>query len=250
MDICCTGKNLNINPVGGQGMNIGPAAHHNEFINSKIHDLTLALDDQGGGNCCQSSHGGYIMGYSNLFDGLEIYNVGQDGVQFYHYGDQSTVHNNVIRNSIIHDTGLSGLGNSECIDFQGSSHQAYNNVCYNSPQGIGVGGQGLHIVYNNTFFAIGTWAIYLPTNGHIIKNNIVSKSVQYILIDGTATVSNNLCDVAGSNCSIVANPLFIAPSPPDFHLQSGSRAIGAGTNSIASGITVNSDGSAPNIGAY
>src|SRR5262249_53084520 len=58
---------------------------------------------------------------------------------------------------------------------------------------------------------------------------------------GTGTVqSNNLTGI---------DPMFVNPAADDFRLQSGSPAINAGTSSIANGITISFDGSAPDVGA-
>jgi len=55
------------------------------------------------------------------------------------------------------------------------------------------------------------------------------------------------------SANLNSNPLFVSTSTPDFHLQSASPAINAGTNvsltSDYSGTTV-PQGSAPDIGAY
>ena len=57
-------------------------------------------------------------------------------------------------------------------------------------------------------------------------------------------ISHNLCQASAVGCSVVGDPKIVNASatPPDFHLQSGSPAINAGTNAPSSIFTTDFDG--------
>jgi hypothetical protein len=130
------------------------------------------------------------------------------------------------------------------------------------------------IIMNNTIVNIGSKAgnqygvnfVSSTANGHIFKDNIVANFVRGIANYRSAytidcdynCVYNNDIDyfkdtgtglVVGAN-NFDANPLFVNPVS-DFHLQSGSPCIAAGTNL---GIDTDLDGVArpdpPSVGAY
>src|SRR5262249_32640538 len=161
------------------------------------------LVDQGGGNCCQSAHGFYVMGDHNLFDGVTIFNVGQHGGQFFHYGGSSSAHDNVVQNSIIHDNGTAGIG-SECVDLNGDRNTVRNTLCYNNQSGFGLGASGRvggQWIYNNTIVGTTSYATYSGSGGgHVIQNNIaIPMSGRYFAADAPTTFSSNLCNAPGEN---------------------------------------------------
>src|SRR5262249_43040600 len=103
------------------------------------------------------------------------------------------------------------------------------------------------LVYNNTIVGNGGPCINVGSasqvSGAIIKNNICYQNQGNIVDSGSAGTiqSNNLIGI---------DPKFVNPAVNDFHLQSGSPAINSGTSSIATGITIPFNGSAPDIGAF
>ena len=74
------------------------------------------------------------------------------------------------------------------------------------------------------------------------RNNIVyqQSAVNSVQNDGTGTAVSN---------QLMTNPSFINASNNDYRLSAGSPAIDTGTSTIATGITVLYNGSAPDIGA-
>ena len=132
-----------------------------------------------------------------------------------------------------------------CILANYMGHEIYNNTCYNNREGI-------HLYISSTTRQTGNISV---------KNNIIVRSSQYhVLVEpgvqGPINFSNNdyypdggssfmlkgsATNFAGwrSNTgqdanSIIADPKFVSPapgtSPGDFGLQSGSPAIGNGTD--------------------
>ncbi len=91
-----------------------------------------------------------------------------------------------------------------------------NNTIVGNPVGISASINGLGIFENNILFNNGVGA---AVDGNIVwANNLVfGGSILYI---GQ--------DLTGTNGNISADPLFVDPANPDFHLQSGSPAIDAG----------------------
>jgi hypothetical protein len=221
----------------------GVTPDFNEVINTKIHD--------GGTQSCPSSsgtssHGLYISSNNNLFDRVESYNNGQNGMQLYPSGN-----NNVIRNSIFRNNGLAGFS-SDGIVLYGSGNQVYNNLFYNNTcracRGVSLHGSS-QLVYNNTVTG-NSFGVDFAGSGHIVKNSIVYNNAGSQFEDnGGVTYSNNLCGSSGTGCAVIGNPLFVDAANGNFYLQAGSPAINAGTSSIASGTAVSFDGSAPYIGA-
>jgi hypothetical protein len=268
-DICCVAVGLTGNPLGMQGVDITGGLHNNEVTYSQIHDLSTHQDDQGGGNCCQGAHGGYIGGDNNLFDHLTIYNVGQHGIQFYHFPDASSAHDNTFSNNIIHNTGTSGI-NGACADAGiAANNKIFNNVCYNSHFGFSINGTGGgDLFYSNTIYNIVDYAFYLSVGTATVRNNLAKGAARYFLADGTMTNSNNVCDTAGSNCNTVdgTTNLMVDPANANFRPCTGSGSPSApctgASGALNAGFTLGSpynvdivgtarpDGTAYDAGAY
>jgi len=217
-----------------------------EIINVVAHDTTYSGVDQGGGNCCQGAHGAYVQTANNTFDHFTVYNVGQHGIQFYHLGDITTSHDNVIKNSLIHDVGKShqvGIiaNDGYCVAANGNQSAVAGMVCYNAAWGVGAGDNTG--VYESTFnnLQYGVTDGGAARTGIIVRGNIFS-SVGVPVDSSTSgsgfAHSNNVCDSAGGGCDTVGNLLFTNLGAHDFRLQSNSVAIDAGVNAPCSlGIT-------------
>ena len=237
MDICCSAVGLK-----RDGMGMFVSGNNNEFINMEIHDLSLDTAPEASH---LGSHGAYVnTGSNNLWDRVNFYNIGQNGIQF--TGGVSS--GNIVRNSMFRNWGLSAGGSAIDNGSQSSNNRIYNSIFYKGEIGVALNGSG-HLIYNNTIYQTGNGLI-VNASGMTIKNNLLVSNPKHIVLNFSATSSNNLCSSASTGCDFVGDPLFVVPTPPDFHLQSGSPAISAGTNLITSGTIVNSDGSPPNIGAY
>jgi len=112
----------------------------------------------------------------------------------------------------------------------GNSSKVYNNTI--------VGNSGACIQILNSTWDDGT-------GPDVVKNNICYQNGQNTIIDGSGTGTVQL-----NNNLIGIDPKFVNSAADDFRLQSGSRAIDAGTSNIAPGITIPFNGSAPDIGAF
>jgi len=107
------------------------------------------------------------------------------------------------------------------------------------------------VIYNNTIYGNGIGhggsccypaIVISPGTGNVIKNNIVfNNAVNGIANSATSTVISN---------NLTVDPKFLDSATSNFRLQSTSPAIDNGTSSIAQGITILFNGSAPDIGAY
>jgi hypothetical protein len=142
---------------------------------------------------------------------------------------------------------------------------ASNYACIYSPglTNAGTPGNGTIHVYNNTMYncgsntsraaasLIGAVGSIPPSGGTVaikMQNNIIfsaSSTEPYIESGSTITGDHNLffgngAAPFGFSSSINANPLFVNPSGSDFHLQSASRAIGAGIS--VPGLLTDKDG--------
>jgi hypothetical protein len=140
----------------------------------------------------------------------------------------------------------------------GTGNAAYNNLIYNNTinlTGFGAGIQVLSssangLVYNNTVYQNGPAGgilIYAGSRGTIVKNNIAFGNLGGDIVNDAgpdATIGFNL----------TSDPKFVNAGTFDFHLQSTSPAIDAGTT--LSLVTTDFDGrprpqgSAYDIGAY
>jgi hypothetical protein len=140
----------------------------------------------------------------------------------------------------------------------------------------GSAGSGTVQIYNNTLYNCGSGSVTYPTKGAIIavagsepnvhyelSNNVMVQSgtLPYIAGDlGQFSCSNGKNDFYGaggvpSSCgsgNISSNPNFVSTSTPNFQLQSGSPALGAGATSNVPlfDFLGNSRPSPPSIGAY
>jgi hypothetical protein len=104
----------------------------------------------------------------------------------------------------------------------------YNNAYYNILRDSYMNGEAL-FWYNSEGGN--------PSTGNYHFNNIMQDiplryATSLFIAEGsnTVTASNNLCFSAGthSSCASTSNPLFVSTTSYDFHLQSGSPAIGLG----------------------
>jgi hypothetical protein len=173
------------------------------------------------------------------------------GVQIYNGYNETWAHDNVVRNSRIHNNGGSSNPGGIVLG-KGSNNQAYNNIIYDE---AAFGGHCIDVdynahnskVFNNTLYncAVGI-AIgdnYPSTSGVVVKNNIIYRS-QYAAISdksGKTTFGGNLCGGAGGlGCEFTGEPAFVDPDRFDFRLQSTSPAIDRGES--LSPVTTDVDG--------
>jgi len=226
--------NTEIRNGGTQGVQVVEGGTNNLFLGLSVHDNgTTSLE-----------HGFYFEAPHNTIDGCDIYNHTGFGIHNFHMGDPTVNEGNIARNNRIHDNGYGLLMSN------GANQQGYNNLIYNqSNWGIqNYDGAGALIV-NNTVWNNAAQAAII-SDASTVRNNIFYQNGSGIEDDsgGTAVFGNNL----------TTNPSFETVAGGDFHLQSGSAAIDAGTNAGAIATTVTTDfdgntrpqGSAWDIGAY
>lgn len=129
---------------------------------------------------------------------------------------------------------------------QCNNMMVYNNIFTGVAKGVGLHSDEYGVpagtkVYNNVFYGMGSNHIEIRSNAVIdVKNNIHMRSTDsataYVGV-GSWTLSNNLFSVSGmwgapgnGTNSVIGNPLFVDAVNGDFHVQSNSPAINAGTN--------------------
>jgi hypothetical protein len=228
---------------GVQGGYGGTTTNNIQIINMKIHHNGTPGEYCNGGSCGGGvyDHGIYIAIQYALIEGCDIYSNTGGGIQIYDSSGGNSS-NTIVRNNRIHDNGTVGL-----ILSYGTNLQAYNNLVYANGAGIGANYNASNVqIYNNTVYnhpsgygiEIGSGA-----SGTIVKNNIIFQNYGPIANYGPGTTTSN---------NLTTNPNFV--SSTDFHLQSNSPAINAGTNllSVATDYdgAIRPVGSAYDIGAY
>jgi len=229
-----------------------------EIASNKVHDNQLnanqiAIDVKVGTN------GGSI--HNN-----EVYNINGDGI----YIDSSDYPSRgiMIYDNKVHNLGSLGVGIYLAAEQNGGSstgHKIYNNLIYNNAcRGFVIENWANtkqfefvnNTLYNN-YGGQGGIANYSPAGtfatGTVIRNNIVYGPSPTNYGGMGITVDHNLFYGGASTVGtgyVTSDPKFV--SSTNFHLQSGSPAISAGSATTAP--TTNFDGSTrsnpPNIGSY
>ena len=176
--------------------------------------------------------GGPAMTDLHFHDNM-VYNIRCDGVNFSTVNPDAGVveaYNNVIYNAGKGPDPSDGTSSYTCFRVQGSATSAsvdlFNNTLYN----CGSGGsdsstQGAYNIYIKTRLRNN---VVLQANG---KPYYASASYSCSTLSGQNNIyfGSSLLTCANVTGNINANPLFVSTSIPDFHLQSSSPAIGAGT---------------------
>ena len=166
-------------------------------------------------------------------------------------------YNNVASNMNIMPAAADPANGEYCLHLNDldSASRVYNNTFYNCP-------------INPVEAVIGVYSAYTSQSTAASANNIIygsspSQPALYIESSGKFNSTNdlyyNVTAPSGSGVTITgsktANPLFVT-NGSDFHLQSSSPAINAGTSAVSSMVTTDYDfisrpqGSAYDIGAY
>jgi uncharacterized repeat protein (TIGR02543 family) len=187
-----------------------------------------------------------------------------------------------VQNSLFYNNGFYAPdpndGNPGIKISDGAGLNLYNSVVYgNYDQGVKVnwstsdgsyqaGRRYLPVVIKNTIIAGTTGGAGLYDGYNCTRDSAsLQGSPRCSSVTNLTTGSNNLFfNNSGGNSSgfnaagnsapvnlaslLTGDPLFVSAGSGDFHLQSGSPAIDAGT--VISGVTGSVSGSAPDIGAY
>jgi parallel beta-helix repeat protein len=204
------------------------AGSYIEVVNTSIHDGGLA-GPNGYAYCV------YNVGNNNIFDRIQCHHY--TGYGFHIYNSIAPYpSNNTVSNSVIYHNGSAAQPWAAGILLaKGDGNAAYNNVVYANGHGIMVEyGATNSKVYNNTVYANTYYGMDIGDNSGAsntsVMNNIIHQNGSgNVLNAGTGTTfSNNLCNAAGTGCSVVGDPKFVSASTGDFHLQSSSAAIDRG----------------------
>jgi hypothetical protein len=254
--IILDGINIDARKNGTIAIGVGDQAHHIRFQNMEIKDSPVTCIKGDGAftewinievhGCAWNpsnpevgGHGMYMSSDHMLLDHVHLHhNINGYGVQFSCEGCGGRVHDNILRNSIIHDNGAGGV-------ILYPNNMAYNNVIYHNRNAyqsslcIKFGGQ----VYNTVCYDndIGLWPW---TGGAVSKNNIALGNMQGSFpsdgYDGDATstqvFANNLCgsvtaSKGGMGCTLLGSAAAIWQNAPagNFHLTTDSPALQVGT---------------------
>jgi len=231
---------------------------NNEWVGNTMHSAAMGIQASGTdtltvrGNRIYGLNGG--SGYSHAIyaadsttnwtiEDNDIYDNGAYGIHL--YGTGSTLPSGfIIRRNRTYRNGTPNVNGTGIITY-GPGHQIYNNVVYsNLNEGILVRAvSGTVLVYNNTVYANSRAGISNESGLTVICRNNLAISNGGAQVSGCTTSSNN-------TTSGTAASYFVDAAGGNFTLASGSPAIDAGTSTIASGVTVSYNGSAPDAGAY
>jgi len=193
------------------------------------------------------NHAVYLSDPNVIIDSNEFANWSL-GYGIHFYSTQPTANNSIVSNNYFHH------GDAAVLLGVGQNKQAFNNlIVHNNGTGILLGFSGNSSkVYNNTIVGNGGACIMIANSTwddgsglEVVKNNICYQNGSDNIVDGSGTGTVQL-----NNNLIGIDPKFVNSAADDFRLQSGSRAIDAGTSDIAPGITIPFNGSAPDIGAF
>jgi Right handed beta helix region len=166
-----------------------------------------------GNSGASSEHGIYTPGPSNFIQ----YNYIHDN-EAYCLHIYPSANSNTIRNNRCETNGSRG------IIISGNSNLFYNNISDRNGWGMEVVGDN-NRVFNNTLYnnGSGSFCIWISGGtGNRLQNNTCYTNAQNSIQNNgsSSTIDSNL----------FANPSFVNASGGDFHLNSGSPAIGAATN--------------------
>jgi parallel beta-helix repeat protein len=209
------------------------------FRNLDIHDIGYNQTPGSTCNCCYS-YGIYLSGSGYTLENNRFSNISGYGIHGYAGGGPGAS-NNVIRNNTFTTTGVTG------IFLCGGNNQVYNNIVKQAGSGgPGAGAPGIelasscsgqsssqNLIANNTVVSGGGACMNLgATTSSTAQNNICAQNGTNSIGGGGAstTINTNLCSTAGTGCTVVGDPFFVNPGAGDYHVQTGSPAIGAGVN--------------------
>lgn len=215
-----------------------------QLLNLTAHNCGKTIDADG-----LYGYGIYLKASYCLLDGLDVFNMGSSGMQIFSTtaGSEPPINNTVRNSRFHHNTVLSaaqGRGSGVVIA-AGVGNMIYNVLSYAQRAGFTVSYNSGAKLFNNDAWGNSVYGFDLREAvwGAQLKNNIAYGNGQNLSHMGSFTDVTNIWDGR--------NPLFANPGAGDFHLQSGSPAIGQGT-SLAE-VTFDFDraprGNPPDIGA-
>jgi hypothetical protein len=172
-----------------------------QFIGNLIHDI----GNPGSSTPCNQVHGIYEENPYGVIVNNIVYRASGYGIHLWHGASDAVVANNTSFNNrasgIVIGGGDSGVTTGD-----------NNTACFNN------------ITYNNSKYGITQQGTFGPNN--VFTNNLIYGN-------GWGAVSG-----LSETGTVTANPLFVNYNPTgtgDYHLQSGSPAIGAGVAAAPAG---------------
>jgi len=188
---------------------------YNEFVNLDVHSngFTLANDPETNatGHFGRHFHGIYNSAGNTLIENSRIYN--NTGYGIHNYRGAPGNDNNVARNNIVYNNGVTEDGTSFGILLtNGSNNQAYDNIVYGNSGGIEISTSCTNCVvdgntiYNNNRTQGYTYAgTTIRGTNSTVQNNTIYDHVGSPIHDvGTGTTfGGNICDVADTGCDII-----------------------------------------------
>ena len=196
-------------------------------------------------------NGQYNHYHHNIFDGTTntplVADVVDAGIEMQGYSNQEVTQNTIENNVIVNAEGP-GFRISGNNDYNIHDNIIKNNIIYNC--GTTISGKSL-VVESNDYG--------LTYNNSLLNNDVFSSSTTQ-----TCDFRDTLYSVAGFNAlserdgytisnNMAGNPLFVDEPNDDFHLQSSSPCIDAGTESLSTKDYDNNPiplQEAPDIGLY
>jgi parallel beta-helix repeat protein len=220
--------------TAGQGGDI-------QLIGNYIHGAYPFYDPTpwpqcGNQGCITGAYCAYFNAHDSLIENNRIEDCSSWGFHLY-WGGGSGLDNNVIRGNVFrnisYDDGQRGSKGADLILSKGEHNQVYNNIFTGSTSplhevAITTKNSGDQI-YNNTIYGNAGIGIYLypGSSGTVVRNNIVWQTTGPPILDQGSGATYCPSDKPGCNVT-QQDPKFVAPGS-DFHLQTGSVAIQAGT---------------------
>ena len=241
------------------------------WYGNNIHDINSASPGEMHGIYIDGD-GSYDIAYNvidNVTDGsgFQVYVNGGNGSN---YGDNVTFDHNMVYGIAKHGLNIA--------DGSRNGFVYYDNVVYDTAYGclrFNTNTLNDAKIYNNTFYNCSSHAGYgvvsndwtLPSNALDMENNIFYASNGGTYAGGSVGMAGNIGIVTNNlfyngsdgdgwdSHPISGDPLFVSTTTPDFHRQSGSPAIGAGSTAVASVVTTDYDlkarsSTSIDIGAY
>ena len=203
--------------VGKLGINLQPGpggGGFNEFINGKVYDNTGA-NFGGTPTSGTTAHGMYVGSFNNLIERVEFYGNGHLGLQC--YSDKVAPSNNIIRNCIFHNNGVTYTTSGAGVTIGGGSgNQVIDSTIFNERGGIWVccsspaGQPSGTLIQNNKLYNNVDFDIYIQSgSGTIVKDNCLNTSK--IINNGSGTTLQNNSQTACSGGSSTTSQTTVDP---------------------------------------
>jgi parallel beta-helix repeat protein len=221
-------KDCEVRYTHNQGLLVSDSSD-NEFLDNHVHHCGVTDDP----TRTNQVHGIYLAGnddtrgtHRNKIWGNDCHNNQAYDIQCWDSSSNTNVDDNDIQYNKMRDSNVRGG-----IVVKGSDNLIANNIIWDnaaSDPALEIANGDGNKIYHNTVYNSKNDGIEVSSSATntIVRNNIAFNSSGTDINDlnpGSTTKSNN----------ITSDPSFVDAANDDFHLQTGSSAIGAGTNLLA-----------------